>query len=76
MDRRIEVVPYLEFKGNCEEAINAYIEAFGGEIYWMSRFSENTAETPDFIGKVMHVEFAIVARHTPSQIRAKPFTEA
>lgn len=63
MDKKIEVVPYLEFKGNCEEAISAYIEAFGGEIYWMSRFSENTADTPDFIGKVMHVEFAVGNTH-------------
>lgn len=63
MDKKIEVIPYLEFNGNCEEAIHAYIEAFGGEIYGMSRFSENTSETPDLIGKVMHVEFAIGNTH-------------
>lgn len=63
MDKKIEVIPYLEFSGNCEEAIHAYIEAFGGEIYGMSRFSENTSETPDLIGKVMHVEFAIGNTH-------------
>lgn len=60
---KTEVIPYLEFRGNCEEAIKAYIEAFGGEIYCMSRYSENTAETPDLIGKVMHVEFAIGSTH-------------
>lgn len=35
--RKIEVIPYLSFKGNCEEALNTYIEAFGGEICYMSR---------------------------------------
>lgn len=59
-DKKIEVIPYLAFKGNCEEAINTYIEAFGGEIYYMSRWSENTFDvTPAQIGKVMHVEFAL-----------------
>ena len=53
--KNIEVIPYLEFRGNCEEAINAYIEAFGGEIHYMSRWPEDTAdEPPEMIGKVMH----------------------
>lgn len=62
-EKKIELIPYLEFNGNCEEAIHAYIEAFGGEIYCMSCFSEKTAEAPDLIGKVMHVEFAIGNTH-------------
>lgn len=62
--KKIEIIPYLAFDGNCEEAINAYIEAFGGEIYGMSRWSENTYEaTSDQIGKVMHVEFALGSTH-------------
>ena len=40
MNKKIEVIPYLVFKGNCEEAVNAYINAFGGEIYWMSRWED------------------------------------
>lgn len=48
---KIEIITYFEFNGNCEEAVNAYIEAFGGEIRWMSRFSESTAETPELIGR-------------------------
>ena len=56
----ITVIPYLSFKGNCEEALNTYIEAFGGEIYYLSRWSEKTFEnTPEQIGKVMHAEFAL-----------------
>lgn len=58
--KKIEVIPYLAFQGNCEEAVNTYIKAFGGEIYYMSRWSENTFDqTPDQIGKVMHVEFVL-----------------
>ncbi len=29
----VTVIPYLSFRGNCEEALNTYIEAFGGEIF-------------------------------------------
>lgn len=62
--KKIEVIPHLAFRGNCEEALNTYIEAFGGEIYYMSRWSENTFDvTPDQIGKVMHAEFALGGTH-------------
>lgn len=64
MSQKIEVIPYLSFHGNCEEAVNAYINAFGGEIYGMSRWTENNLDmTPAQIGKVMHVEFAIGRTH-------------
>lgn len=62
--KKIEVIPYLAFNGNCEEAINTYIEAFGGEILYLSRWSENTFDQkPDQIGKVMHVEFVLGDTH-------------
>lgn len=32
-NKKIEIIPYLSFKGNCVEAVDAYINAFGGEIY-------------------------------------------
>ena len=58
--KKVEVIPYLSFDGNCEEAINTYMKAFGGEIYYMSRWSENTPDvTPERLGKVMHAEFAL-----------------
>ncbi len=61
---KMKVIPYLSFNGNCEEAVNTYIEAFGGEIYYLSRWSENTFDvTPDQIGKIMHVEFALGNTH-------------
>lgn len=49
------LIPYLSFCGNCEEAFNLYISAFGGEIRYLSRFTAETG-TPDKVGKVMHVE--------------------
>lgn len=60
MDRKIEIIPHLAFKGNCEEALNTYFNAFGGEMYYLSRWSEDTyTVTPDQVGKVMHAEFSL-----------------
>lgn len=57
---KITVIPYLSFQGNCEEAVNAYINAFGGEILFISRWDENNSGVmPELIGKVMHVEFTL-----------------
>lgn len=57
---QVTIIPYLSFMRNCEEALNTYIEAFGGEIYYLSRWSEKTFDvTPEQIGKVMHAEFAL-----------------
>lgn len=62
--KKVEIIPYLSFKGNCEEAINMYIQAFGGELYFMSRWTEETYEiVPEQIGKVMHAEFALGSTH-------------
>ena len=56
----IEVVPDLSFKGDCEEALNSYLAAFGGAILYLSLWSEENFDvSPDQIGKVMHVEFML-----------------
>lgn len=56
----ITVIPYLSFMGNCEEALNTYMKAFGGEIFYLSRWSEETFDvTTEQIGKVMHAEFVL-----------------
>ena len=57
--KKIEVIPYLSFKGDCEDALHKYFLAFGGEILFLSRWSEENCETPEQIGKVMHVEFTL-----------------
>lgn len=58
--KKVEIIPYLAFKGNCEEAIYTYIAAFGGEICYMSRWSEENFDVKsEQIGKVMHVGFRL-----------------
>ncbi len=60
MNASITVIPHLSFDGNCEEAICAYIKAFGGEILYLSRWSKETCScNPSRAGKVMHAEFLI-----------------
>ncbi len=68
----MQVQPYLNFEGCCEEAINFYVGALGAEVGMLMRFSDN----PDFQGmreeiaeacmippgsedKVMHASFRI-----------------
>lgn len=37
-------------EGECEEAVNAYIDAFSGEIYGMSHWTEKNFDvTPDAV---------------------------
>jgi PhnB protein len=36
---------YLNFNGNCEEAMNFYKSVFGGEFLMMSKFSDAPSET-------------------------------
>ena len=58
--KKIEIIPYLPFNGNCEEAINTYIKAYGGEIYHMTRWSESEYDLePEQREKVLHVEFTL-----------------
>jgi PhnB protein len=60
MDKsRLEVIPYLSFSGDCEQALEVYIRAFGGEVIYISRWSEENCESPEQAGKVMHAEFRI-----------------
>ncbi len=57
---KVTVIPYLSFNGCCEEAIHAYIKAFSGEVYYLSRWSEETCGgMPEKIGKLMHAEFSL-----------------
>lgn len=59
----MEIIPYLGFGGRCEEAVNSYLEAFGGEILGMSYWSEMNCEKPELLGKVMHTEFFLGNTH-------------
>lgn len=59
MEKKPVIIPYLTFNGDCEEAVGAYIAAFGGEILYMSRWDSENCRNSEQIGKVMHVEFAL-----------------
>ena len=59
MDKQLTIIPHLSFRGNCEEAIHAYIAAFDGEVYYLSRWAEETCEIPEQVGKIMHAEFRL-----------------
>lgn len=54
--------PYLNFSGNCEEALNFYKSVFGGEFLDLQRFKDVPAEAqlPAEEGEwVMHVSLPI-----------------
>ncbi len=52
----MKLIPYLHFNGNCEEALNTYIDILGGSGQVVSRFGDNPSfQVPDdFKNKVMH----------------------
>ena len=59
-----QVNPYINFRGNCEEAFNFYKSVFGGEFLMVSRYkdmppSENTHGTEIAGEKIMHISLPI-----------------
>jgi PhnB protein len=51
----MQLTPYIMFNGNCEEAMNFYAGALGGEIKEFSRYEGSPAEgMSDDKSKVMH----------------------
>jgi PhnB protein len=59
----MNVEPYLNFDGHCEEALNFYRDAIGAQIHCMMRFSESPEPCegmpPGYETKVMHALFAV-----------------
>lgn len=54
--------PYLNFNGNCAEAMNFYAEVFGGEVTFIQTFgdSEMAADLPPALhGLIMHATLQI-----------------
>ncbi|MEQ8524459.1 VOC family protein [Gracilimonas sp.] len=51
------IVPYLFFRGNCEEAMNYYKDCLGGEITVLQRFGDTEMPVDDdHKEKIMHGE--------------------
>ncbi len=57
-NNNIELSPYLQFQGNCEEALNFYKEVLDGRIEIVSRYDNPAMKAPDdFKNKILHAVF-------------------
>ncbi len=58
VNTEIDLVPYLQFHGNCEEALNFYKEILEGRIEITSRYDNPAMKAPeDFKNKILHASF-------------------
>jgi PhnB protein len=56
----MELIAYVSFAGNCEEALNFYKEVLGGEIIQLSHMGDGKMEVPEILkDKVMHARLQI-----------------
>jgi len=58
----MQIDPYLNFNGNCEEAFAFYEKTFGGKIEFKMTHGESpmAAQTaPDWSGKIMHIALRV-----------------
>jgi PhnB protein len=54
----MNISPYIMFNGNCEEALNFYVKALGGEIQGLMRFEGSPAESMSSDKqKILHAMF-------------------
>ncbi|REJ76203.1 MAG: VOC family protein [Acidobacteria bacterium] len=61
-----KLVPHIAFNGNCEEALNHYKDAFGGEIEFAQRYGDSPMadQVPEEYGsKIMHATFSAEGIH-------------
>lgn len=59
-DYDMQVVPYLYFDGNCEEAFEFYSEVFGGTKSEIMRYGDQGEGIPEAIAnRVMHTELTV-----------------
>jgi PhnB protein len=76
----MKTVPYLNFQGNCEEAMTFYAKALGGKIDNLMRFKDAPPDMPRHEGmddKVLHVHLVadgaeLMASDAPPQYYKKP----
>lgn len=54
----IQLMPYLKFNGECEEALNMYKDILGGELTIVNRFDNPAMKAPpEHQQKILHAEF-------------------
>jgi PhnB protein len=55
---QLEMIPYLSFRGNCEEALHFYSDILDGRIEIVSRYDNPAMNAPeDFKNKILHARF-------------------
>jgi PhnB protein len=53
----MKLIPYLNFQGNCEEALNRYQQIFNGAIHDLNRFGDGNFPVPEEQkNKIMHAQ--------------------
>ena len=56
----MKVITYLTFGGQCEEALNFYKNALGGEIKYLSHMGDSPMEVPGNLkNKIMHARLQV-----------------
>jgi PhnB protein len=56
----MQLITYVSFAGNCEEAINFYKEALGAQIIQISHMGDGQMEVPENLkDKVMHARLQV-----------------
>ena len=54
----IELMPYLQFQGNCEEALLYYKDVLAGRVEIVSRYDNPAMNAPEeFKNKILHAAF-------------------
>lgn len=54
----MKLIPYLNFEGNCEEAIRLYQSIFGGSVSFENRYGNAPMDVPEnYKNKILHCEF-------------------
>lgn len=53
------IKPYLSFNGNCEDAINFYRDALGGELIFIQRYGESPMSGMGNENAIMHCTLKI-----------------
>ena len=56
----MQLITYVSFAGNCEEAINFYKDVLGAQVLLVNRMGEGPMEVPEQVkGKIMHARLQI-----------------
>lgn len=57
----MNIIPYLDFYGNCEEALERYKSIFNGEITYIQRYSDapNMNVPESYMDRILHARLLI-----------------